>query len=200
MASAEHLLHEAQFAFNSITYGESRQNRRNAARASKLCRKIIRGYPGTMEAHEAHAILRRLGEEAFLPKLAAQHQHMTEARHHRPRRRPANLAKLGDTQQSAVTPEIRTFITSGATDDASFDWGGLVSLIFMAPKIVLGLIAGAGLFLFGLFGWLIVVPLVLAALFLGPARPLLNRQQRGQVDTFIAAANTWIAEQRSSRS
>ena len=58
MASAEHLLHEAQFAFNSITYGDSRANRRNAARASKLCRKIIRKYPGSMEEHEAHAILR----------------------------------------------------------------------------------------------------------------------------------------------
>ena len=200
MASAEHLLHEAQFAFNSITYGESRANKRNAARASKLCRKIIRRYPGRMEEGEAHAILRRLGEEAFLPKLAGQHRHITNSQHHRPQRRPANLANPGNTQQSAVTPEMRTYMTHRAGDSASFDWGGLISLIFMAPKVVLGLIEFAGIFLFGLFGWLIVIPLALAFLVLGPARPLLNRPQRVQVNTFIAAANTWIAEQQSSRS
>ncbi|HSG98270.1 MAG TPA: hypothetical protein VLA11_09790 [Woeseiaceae bacterium] len=197
MASAEHLLHEAQYAFNSITYGDTRDNRRNASRASKLCRKIIRMFPGTMEESEAHAILRRMGEEAFLPKLAVRHQHISGAEHHRPRRRPANLTNPGSAQQSAVTPEMRTFMTHEAGDSISFDWGGLMSLLFMVPKIVLGAIAVAGIFLFGLFGWLILVPLVLAVLVLGPAKPFLNRQQRGQVDTFIATANKWIAERQS---
>jgi hypothetical protein len=198
MASAEHLLHEAQFAFNSITYGDTRDNRRNASRASKLCRRIIRKYPGSTEEYEAHAILRRLGEEAFLPKLAVRHQHITPAQHHRPGRRPGDPVRPS-MQQSAVTPEMRTYMTHSAGDSISFDWGGLMSLIFMAPKIVLGVIAVAGVFLFGLFGWLIVVPLVLAVLVLGPAKPLLNRPQRVQVNTFIASANKWIAEQQNAR-
>lgn len=200
MASAEHLLHEAQYAFNSITYGESRANRRNAARASKLCNKIIRRHPGTTEAYVAHAILRRLGEEAFMPKLAARHRHIPESEHHKSPRRATKATTSATTAKSAVPPEMRTFVTHSATDDVSLDWGGLVSAIFMAPKIVLGLFAGAGMFLFGIFGWFVLVPLLLAALVLGPGRPLMNRQQRDQVNMFIATANSWIAEKQNLRS
>ncbi len=100
-------------------------------------------------------------------------------------------------QQSAVTPAMRTYMTHSAGDSINLDWGGLMSLLFMAPKIILGVIAVAGVFLFGLFGWLILVPLVLALLVLGPARPFLNRPQRVQMETFIAAANKWIAERQS---
>ena len=86
MASAEQLLHEAQYAFSCITYGESRQNRRNASRASSLCKKIIRKYPGTMEASEADAILKRMGERGYTSNLAVVHRHKSPREHHRPRR------------------------------------------------------------------------------------------------------------------
>ena len=65
MADAEKLLHEAQYAFASITFGESLGNTRNRARARKLSMKILKQFPDTMYAQEAHAILMRLGDEAF---------------------------------------------------------------------------------------------------------------------------------------
>ena len=55
MATAEKLLHDAYFAFNSISYGETPGNKRNKRRATSLCRKILRRFPGTTEAAEAHA-------------------------------------------------------------------------------------------------------------------------------------------------
>jgi hypothetical protein len=36
MANAEQLLNEAQYAFQSVSYGESRDNKRNASRAKSL--------------------------------------------------------------------------------------------------------------------------------------------------------------------
>ena len=82
MASAEKLLHEAQFAFQSISFGETPENKRNASRAKSLSLKIIRKHPNSMEASEAHAILRRLGEEAYSSKMSKQHQHIPQSVHH----------------------------------------------------------------------------------------------------------------------
>ena len=73
MATAEKLLHEAYFAFGNISYGETPDNKRNKRRATRLCHKILRKYPGTTEAAEAHAILMRLGEEAYTSLLTKQH-------------------------------------------------------------------------------------------------------------------------------
>ena len=69
MATAEQLLNEAQYAFANISFGESFANTRHAARAKSLCRKIIRKFPATMEAGEARAILKRLGEEAYTSEM-----------------------------------------------------------------------------------------------------------------------------------
>jgi len=46
MASVEQLLNEAQYAFQRVSFGESRDNERNASRASSLCKKIIRLLTG----------------------------------------------------------------------------------------------------------------------------------------------------------
>jgi hypothetical protein len=42
----------------------------------------------------------------------------------------------------------------------AFNWSGLMSWLFMVPKFVLGIAVLAGIFLFGIFGWFIFVPLV----------------------------------------
>ncbi len=141
MASAENLLHEAQFAFQSISFGESLSNTRNAARARSLCRKIIRKYPASMEASEAHAILRRLGDEAYTSKMAVQHRHVPASVHHRsPTPRQAAL-------RTPVREEQRTFIVHDETE--TLDWSGLVGWLFTIPKVVLGMIVFAGFLLFG---------------------------------------------------
>ena len=182
MASAEHLLNEAQYAFASISFGESRDNKRNRSRAESLCRKIIRQYPTTMEAGEAHAILRRLGEEAYTSKMRVRHRHSTQAQHHA---RP----------QTQSSRETRTFVTQHVPDDVSFNWGGLIGAIFQAPKFVIGFLAVGAIFLWEIVGPVILMPLALAIVMLGPGRSLLGRQQRDRVNSFIMAANAWIDEQ-----
>ena len=82
MASAEHLLNEAHYAFANISYGESRANKRNAARAKSLCRKIIRRFPDSTEASEARAILRRLGEESPVSPMLDRARETTPAKDH----------------------------------------------------------------------------------------------------------------------
>ena len=110
MASAEHLLHEAQYAFQSISFGESRENARNRSRAKSLSNKIIRKFPASMEVAEAHAILRRLGEEAYASKLKLQHQHVSRSTHHRP---------------PPSTPEPQSIFT-GSAEIETLNWTGLI--------------------------------------------------------------------------
>lgn len=180
MASAEQLLHEAQYAFHSISFGESRENRRNASRAKSLCRKIIRKFPTSMEAAEAHEILRRLGEEAYSSKLEAQHRHVPQTHHHR-----------------VPSPESqRTFIVH--EDVESLDWAGLVAWVFMLPKVILVMIAFAGLVLFGIFGPFLLVVLIAFVALTSPVRRMLKPEQRKDLDAFVARANATIAEYRES--
>lgn len=182
MASAEHLLHEAQYAFQCISFGESRENKRNAARAKSLCNKIIRKFPGSTEAAEAHAILRRLGEEAFSSELSRRHRHLPESAHHRP-------------PQLATKPQNRAV---GNGDVATLDWSGLIARVLMIPKAVLAMIAFAAFFLFGILGPFLFVPLLVLVLLTGPFRQMLKPEQRKEIEALIVRANAFIAEQRNS--
>lgn len=167
MATAEKLLHQAQYAFQSISFGESRENKRNVSRAKSLCKKIIRKFPATMEAGEAHSILRRLGEEAYTSVHA----------------KPAASSGLGDS-------------TTASGDLETLDWNGLFALLFDTPRIVLGIIVFAGLILFGIFGPFIFAPLILFVLLTGPFRRSLKQEQRDQLNAFIVKVNEYIVKQR----
>jgi hypothetical protein len=183
MATAEQMLNEAQYAFANITFGESFANARHAARAKSLARKIIRKFPATMEASEARAILRRLGEEAYTSEIAVRHRHVTQAEHHT------------GWKPLAVTRKQRMGQQGGRGD--TLDWGGLVGLLFGLPKAILFAVIVAGSVLFSLFGWLIVVPLVALVLFTGPFRSLLRPTQRDQLNDFVVRVNALIEEQRN---
>ena len=181
MASAEHLLHEAQYAFASISFGDTSTNKRHAARAKSLCRKIIQRYPASIEADEARAILGRLGEAAYSPELRVRHRHISQAEHHRMPPRPDAAA-----------------VQTAPGENISLDWHGLVSLFLLTPKLVLGLLAAAGVILFSVFGLFLFAPLLLLVLLAGPFRSTLNPAQRRQVEEFIARANEFIEERRRS--
>jgi len=179
MASAEQLLHEAQYAFQCISFGESRENRRNAARAKSLCKKIIRKHPGSMQASEAHAILRRLGEEAYTSQMKSRHRHIPQQVHH---------------QKSSPTPEQqRTFIVDDGVE--TLNWAGLAAWLFKLPKFVLAMVVLAGIFLFGIFGPFVFVPLIAFVLFTGPFRQMLKPKQRKELNAFVERANAYIEEQ-----
>jgi hypothetical protein len=186
MASAEKLLHEAQYAFQSISFGISRDNTRNAARAKSLCMKIIRKYPTTMEAGEAHAILRRLGEEAYSSRLKQVHRHTSQAAHH---------AKSPPVTTPSSRNDLRVVPGSG-TGGETLDWAGLITMILALPKALLAAIVFAGIFLFGLFGPFLFLPLILLVLFTGPFRQTMKKNQREQLDAFIARINEHVAGQR----
>jgi hypothetical protein len=181
MASAEQMLNQAQYAFANISFGESLANARHAARAKSLARKIIRKFPATMEATEARAILRRLGEEAYTSEMPIRHRHVTQAEHHE------------GWKPLAITRPRRVGQQAGRGD--TLDWGGLIGLLFGLPKAILFAVVAAGFVLFSLFGWLIVVPLVALVLFTGPFRSLLQPAQRDQLNDFVARVNALIEEQ-----
>jgi hypothetical protein len=60
VASAEKLLLEAEFAFRNISPG-STDERKFTARAKRYASKLVRKYPASSEAEQAHTILRHLG-------------------------------------------------------------------------------------------------------------------------------------------
>ena len=186
MANAEQLLHEAQYAFQSISFGESPDNKRNASRARSLCMKIIRKYPASMEAGEAHAVLRRLGDEAYTSKMSSQHRHITQAEHHRPEVR------------TPVPQPQNTFVGESERQFGTLNWGGLLSLIFMAPKYVIGLVAIAGFFLFGLLGPFLFVPLIAFVFLTGPFRKAMKPVQRREKNVLVERINAYIEKQRNS--
>jgi len=191
MASAEKLLHEAQYAFQCISFGESRDNTRNRSRASSLCRKIIRKFPTSMEAGEAHAVLRRLGEEAYSSKLALQHRHTSQAEHHQtPAPKPTSKARA---KARATRASQRTFVTDDEVE--SLDWGALTKWLFTLPKYVFGLIAFAGIFLFGFLGPFLFLPLLLFVFFTGPFRKTMKQEQREQLNMLVKRVNAHVAEQ-----
>ena len=190
MASAEKLLHEAQYAFQCISFGESRENTRNRSRAISLSKKIIRKYPASMEAGEAHALLRRLGEEAYSSNISTRHRHVSQAAHHGTRLarpKPANYAVRTPVPQS---PD------AGDQAVETLDWGGLLGLLFALPKVILFFIAVGALFLFGLFGPFLFIPLLLFVLLSGPFRQMLKPKQRREMNAFVVKANDYIEQRR----
>ena len=78
----------------------------------------------------------------------------------------------------------------------TLNWGGLLALVFGLPKAIWFFIAIGGLFLFGLFGPFLFVPLVLFVLFTGPFRQMLKPEQRRDMNAFIVRANDYIDQQR----
>lgn len=193
MASAEQLLNEAQYAFNSISAGESRENSRNRSRATSLCKKIIRKYPASTEASQAHSILRRLGEEAFLPQMPIVHRH---GPHDEAHRSPEPTAQHSpDPAHQAPTGKV-----SHRDDAVPLDWSGLISVILATPKVVLGVVGFIVFVLFGIFGPFIFLAL-LALLFLAtPVRALLKPKQRKEINAIVIQANAWIDDKYRSGS
>ena len=180
MASVEQLLNEAQYAFQRINSGESQDNRRNAARARSLCRKIIRKFPTSTEAVSAHAILKRLGDESYSSKLGAKHRHSVE---HVPHEVPTHASQPGFTR---------------GDDTVALDWRGLLKPVFDAPKTSLIVIGGVAMVLFTVLGPFIFFPLIALVLFTGPFKQLLQIKQQQKMNQFITQINAYVEERRKT--
>ena len=182
MAGVEQLLNEAQYAFNSISSGESSDNKRNAARATSLCRKIIRKSPASSEASEAHSLLKRLGEEAYSSNIDIAHRHISQATHH-----------------TAPRPSIQNEPSHDAAT-VPFDWSGLMSIVSSMPRTGATVMLFFGVILFGFFGVFVFLPLIAIVFLTGPFRQIMNQQQRTTMNTFVTRANAYIEERRKSGS
>ena len=180
MASAEQFLNEAQYAFQNISSGESPDNRRNASRARSLCRKIIRKFPTSTEAGSAHAILRRLGDEAYMSSLGPQHRHSTE--------HTFNEVPPPASQQRLTQRDARV----------GLDWGGLLHLIIKGPKSSLAVVVTVAIILFAILGPLLLFPLIALVLFTGPFKQLLKPKQRRKMNQFITRTNAYVEERRKT--
>lgn len=182
MASAEYLLNEAQYAFQSISFGESRDNSRNTSRARSLCKKIMRKYPSSMEADQAYDILRRLEQEAHSPAMKLSHQHGQQSGHH---------------QQHANAPARQS--SPGEDDELeALNWSGLFTLLGSMPKIVLAVFVFAGLLAYGIFGPFLFVPLVALVFLTGPFRQLLKPHQRKAWNEFVVRTNAFIEDRQNA--
>ena len=180
MASVEQLLNEAQYAFQSINSGESRDNRRNASRARSLCRKIIRKFPTSTEAVSAHSVLKRLGDEAFSPGHSSQSH---------------DGAKHTPFKVSSAAPQQRRSQIDGSVD---LDWSGLLLLVWNAPKVVVAAVGFLAFVLFGILGPFFLLPLIAFVLFTGPFKQQLQPEQLQKVDEFTSRINAYIAERRKT--
>jgi hypothetical protein len=180
MASAEQLLNEAQYAFQNISSGESKDNRRNASRARSLCRKIIRKFPTSTEADSAHAILKRLGDEAYTSRLDPQHR--DSAKH---------------TFNEVPSPASQQKLTQG-NEAVVLDWGGLLHLIFNTSKSSLAVVGTVAFVLFAILGPFILFPLIALVLFTGPFKQMLKPKQRQKMNQFITRANAYVEERRKT--
>jgi hypothetical protein len=181
MSSAEQLLNEAQYAFQSISAGKSWENARNAARAKSFCKKIFRKYPGSSEAVVAHGIMMRLGENPFPSKIEAEHQHKDHAEAH---------------GLTAPSPEYTPTVYN--KEQLQLDWQGLLAVILATSKTVLAVIGFVGLILFGYLGPMMLLTLLGALLLTTPARQILKPQQQNEINSFIARANAWIKARRDA--
>ena len=181
MASAENLLHEAQYAFQGISFGDSRENRKNSARAKSLAMKIIRKYPASSEASGAHAILRRLGEEAYSERFENSHNHQpqSEAPHTHSLIKQPDIASAQPQRQHQQPME-------------QLDWQRLIVRLLKLPKGVWVAVMFGGIFLLGILGPFLFLPLLALIIFAGPFRHFIPVKSRQDMDKAIRRINAWL--------
>ncbi|MCH9696239.1 MAG: hypothetical protein K0U72_17115 [Gammaproteobacteria bacterium] len=189
MATAEKLLHEAQYAYQCISFGESRDNRRNRSKATSLAKKIIRKYPASMEAGEARAILRRLGEEAY--SVAPRNRH-THALPYAPQE-TQHSHSLSQTQ-SAKNQRIPS---TGSTTDGQADkleLGRLIIWLIGLPRYLQIVFVFVGFVLLSIFGPFLLIPLALVIFLATPLRQFAPAEMKHEVNVFVRSVNAWVIE------
>lgn len=183
MASAEELMREAQYAFLNISFGDAPDNRKNTARAMSFATKVLKKYPTTPEADVARSILWRLGDEAYAAKIKNRHAHATSD-------------KKPHTHSQLEPPVVRS------TEQPRFaqgqgerlDWQRLIAGVFKLPRAVLIMLVFAGTILFSLFGFFLIVPVVVLVAFATPLRAIFPAKNRQTVDDAIRRLNAWLKE------
>lgn len=182
--SAEELLREAQYAFQCISFGDTRDNRKNASRATRYAKKIIRKYPTSSEARQANDLLIRLGNEHYAQQFRQQHRTHSPSEtlhdHSDLKRRPSVVVSLEDYSSEPIA--------------WSTLWNGVLGL--KANFLVMG--ATIVFFFVLIFGFFL--PIVAFAFF-ALMRPLSKQnspEARTARNRLMQLANAWLQKNQRS--
>jgi Flp pilus assembly protein TadB len=163
LASAEKLLREAQFAFQSISPGAT-DERKNTARAKRLAGRIVKKYPNSSEASQAYSILRQLDVRTE-PRQSRNlvHTHATSEPPHAAhdlaspvKNAETNLARAKQRTNERTRETEKTFDEPGWQDILQKAFGLSANKAFVATAmaaffviILIGLIGSLPLLIFG---------------------------------------------------
>ena len=147
MASADEIIREAQYAFRNISHG-STDARKYRARAKEYAQRVIRKYPTSIEASQARAILRQLGEYVEIapppstPPLAAPTESNAATAFIKD-----HAADSGHAANTARSPAVFSSRLQNALTDE--DWRNLLRRFMELPgtkKKLLGFILAIAIF------------------------------------------------------
>lgn len=183
MADAGELLRSAQYAFHNITHGESPDNRKNKAHAKSLAQRIIRKFPTSIEAGQAHEILEKLD-----PATAARSML-------RPSEHPFNPIDQHDRPHQ---PDDRRAPARESADPVHRDWKKLLLELTQIRPFERNLLLVAAFLLVTLlpFGALIIAAMLI--FLLGPFDKYHPEGTQETLDRLYVQLDSWVGK-RSAR-
>ena len=156
MASAEELIREAYFAFQSMTPGATDESR-HRARAKKLAMRILRKYPVSIEAKQARSILTQMKVDHAATRFVDTHSHSSETR------------PLAITAEST---DYKPSVESNGTDWKSL-WRLFAELPYLQKRILTFILLF--LILFAAFTPFVLIFAILLIVKRNSVRPLLHK-------------------------
>ena len=196
MATADELLRDAQYAFHSVSFGDTRENRRNKARAKSLSQKIIRKFPDSVEARQAHSILGKLQGRAHTPRF--EHDHASDSQG---RMNESPIKPMGLWVESPAEPRVesaRAPINYEQQEDAKLNWRKIGrSFLRLELSTQLAVIAGVVLVgaFFGIFPFVLIGIAIHFSGRLEKQNPVVFRRIR---DEFMKPVDAWLKRNQSN--
>ena len=206
MADADELLRDAQYAFQSISYGDTRDNRKFTARAKSFAKKIIRKFPESVEASQARAILDRLEGKIDEPKFDHDHARDNQLQSHTAPHGPI-ISKVESLHKRGVESSRSTASESGEREHSSTAnerrekvtlnwqelWTGFVQLELTKQLTVIAGIVFFGLF-FGVFSFIFIGAAIYFSGFLQKQYPYRFSRIRHEI---IKPVDAWLRKNKA---
>ena len=206
MATADELLREAQYAFHSISFCNTRENRRNKARAKSLSQKIIRKFPDSIEARQARSILDKLQGTAHTPRFEHNHASDSERRLNESPLKPIGLwvespaERSGERAASTTNRPAdneREPISYEQQEDAKSSWRKIgAGFVRLELSKQLAVIAGVVLVaaFFGIFPFVLIGVAIYFSGRLEKQNPVVFRRIRSE---FMKPVDAWLRGNQS---
>lgn len=191
MANADELLRDAQYAFQSISFGDTRENRRNSARAESLAQKIIKKFPDSIEARQARSILDKLQGRTHSPRFEHHHSSVGQGRLNESTLRPI-VPQVERTVERAGSP-----MTYEQQEDVKLSWRkiwtGFVQLELSKQLVVIAGVVLVAAF-FGIFPFVLIGVAIYFSGRIGKQNPIVFRRIRYE---FMKPVDAWLRRNQS---